>query len=459
MSDIIQSTTQQFLDIYDITNNFVIMKNGTVSTILTVDAMNFGLLAEEEQDAIMYAYAGLLNSLNYTVQIIIHSQTKDVTSYLKVLQEQELIAETETLRRRIRMYREFVGNLIHERNVLDKKFYVVIPASALEMGFLATSSILPGSKEFDISTVERSLIIEKAQNLLDPKRDHLIAQFARIGLYSRQLSTQEIIQLFYIRYNPEAVEGQQIGESTSYSTPLVKASIQETFMNTAPTQPPVAPQQDMAPPEPSYTQTVAVENNTFETMPVPEIHIAAPETVSELSNSSPLPAVDTVPEPPVAPQQDMAPPEPSYTQTVAVENNTFETMPVPEIHIAAPETVSELSNSSPLPAVDTVPEPPVAQTPVYQQAPPPTPPPAAYEAPPEPVAPVAPPSFSPAVTPSMPPMPPESAAPPAPSEADIQKELDATLQSLSTEPATATSEINPALKNDPASDLPPLPEI
>ena len=334
MSDIIQSTTQQFLDIYDITNNFVIMKDGTVSTILTVDAMNFGLLAEEEQDAIMYAYAGLLNSLNYTVQIIIHSQTKDVTSYLKILQEQELQAENETMRRRIRMYREFVGNLIHERNVLDKKFYVVIPATALEMGFLATSSILPGSKAFDISTVERSLIIEKAQNLLDPKRDHLIAQFARIGLYSRQLTTQEIIQLFYIRYNPEAVEGQQIGESSSYSTPLVKASIQESLMNsmpTTPTQPPVSAAQAIGTPlaqpiEPQFEQT--------QVQPVPEIRVTTEPVIVSPEIQTPSSSQQMMTQPPmqmpITPVQPITPPP-----AVAPLNTTTEVYAAPEQSVQA----------------------------------------------------------------------------------------------------------------------------
>ena len=123
----ITSTTQQFLDIFDITNNFVIMKDGTTSLIIAVDAMNFGLLAEEEQDSIMYAYAGLLNSLNYTIQILIRSQTKDVTGYLHLLKEQEDKTTNRKKQKRIQRYREFVSNLIRERNVLDKKFFVIIP--------------------------------------------------------------------------------------------------------------------------------------------------------------------------------------------------------------------------------------------------------------------------------------------------------------------------------------------
>lgn len=226
----ISSTTQQFLDIFDITNNFVIMKDGTTSVIIQVDAMNFGLLAEEEQDSVMYAYAGLLNSLNYTVQILIRSQTKDVTSYLRLLKQQEDESLNRSKQRRIQKYREFVSNLIRERNVLDKKFYVVIPAAPVELGILPPSSVLPGKGEIKISSVDRNLIIEKAKNLLEPKRDHLIAQFARIGLYSRQLETQEVIQLFYLSYNPEAGEGQQIGESKTYTPPMVAAQVEGGLM-------------------------------------------------------------------------------------------------------------------------------------------------------------------------------------------------------------------------------------
>src|SRR5258708_5609920 len=204
----ITSTSQQFLDIYDITNDLVILKDGATSLTLTVTAMNFGLLAEEEQDAIIYGYAGLLNSLNYSIQILIRSQTKDVTSYLNLLKEKEEETVSRQKQEQIHRYREFVADLVQERNVLDKKFYVIIPATALELGLVTTQSVVPGVKTPDIYTFDRSVILERAKNTLEPKRDHLIAQFARIGLYSRQLNTQELIQLFYPIYNPEASDGQ-----------------------------------------------------------------------------------------------------------------------------------------------------------------------------------------------------------------------------------------------------------
>lgn len=311
----IQSTTQLFLDIHDITNNVLIMKDGTTSVVITVDAMNFGLLAEEEQDGIMYAYAGLLNSLNYPIQIVIKSQTKDVTGYLQLLKDQEEKTTNRTIQRRIQAYREFVANLIYDRNVLDKKFYVVIPATSLELGLLAPQSVLPGSAKFDISSVDKNMIIEKALNILEPKRDHLISQFARIGLFSKQLNTQELIQLFYISYNPEAVEGQQLADTSNYTTPLVTTGAQRAFMNNQPSiqstvvqtseqsQPtPPSPNMEVMPLDqampPTQVMPTAQVVTPMQTMPTtqvmpPEQTIAPAQNQSITPPASPMPTVPT----------------------------------------------------------------------------------------------------------------------------------------------------------------------
>jgi hypothetical protein len=256
----IKSTAQEFLDIHDIVNNTIILKNGTCSIVLTLNAMNFDLLAEQEQDAVIYTYAALLNSLNYPIQINIQSKTKDITSYLKLLDDQQQKTTDKRRRLLIGQYRQFVSELITQRNVLDKKFYVTIPTTALEMGLLTTQGLLPGNKGFDINTIEKTTILEKAASILEPRRDHLISQFARIGLVARQLNTQEIIQVFYNNYNPEAAEGQQITNSNNYITPLVRARMNGGIMNdlnqgsalgAQPVQPePPAPAQPAVVPEP-----------------------------------------------------------------------------------------------------------------------------------------------------------------------------------------------------------------
>lgn len=311
----LNSTTQQYLDIYDITNDIVVMKNGSASVILSVSALNFGLLAEEEQDAIIYSYAGLLNSINYSIEILVRSQTKDVTNYLQLLKEQEESAEDRLKSQRISRYREFVANLIQERNVLDKKFFVIITATPIEMGVISTQSVVPGVASPDITTFEKSVIIERAKNNLEPKRDHLVAQFGRIGLYSRQLKTQEIIQLFYVSYNPEAAEGQLLTESKNYTTPLVNASVQGNIMNDQnPVQPVISaapvptPPIESAPVVPGLINPTPVNNPPSSTQPNPtpsinpaSTSVSPDDTITTITPPEPTQLPITAPVAPVEP--------------------------------------------------------------------------------------------------------------------------------------------------------------
>jgi|GEM_PF-115780 len=299
-----QSTAQNFLDIYDITNNFTILKNGTVSIVLSVGAMNFGLLAEAEQDAVIYTYAALLNSLNYPIQIIVQSQTKDVTDYLNLLKQQEESASTDLKRERIARYRQFVSNVIKERNVLDKKFFVAVPASPTELGLISADSFVPGKNSFDISSFEKSVILEKAEAVLSPKRDHLINQFARIGLFSRQLTTQEIIRIFYTSYNPEASEGQELTDTNQYTTPLVKANFINQTGESIPTQQPMQQDTQQNPTNQQLTQQVVPldseqQNNietTDETPTHEEVYLTQQEQGPQIDTIASLTPTGQVPE-------------------------------------------------------------------------------------------------------------------------------------------------------------------
>lgn len=352
----ISSTTQKFLEVHDIVNDLLILKDGATALIITVNAMNFGLLAEEEQDAIIYSYAGLLNSLNYPIQIVIKSQTKDVTSYLHLLDEELEIATSQTKREWIKKYRSFVGNLIKERNVLDKKFYVVIPATSLEMGLLPPSTVIPGVSQPDLSSVERSVILEKAREILEPKRDHLMSQFGRIGLVARQLTTQEIIQLFYLSFNPEAAEGQQITDTNSYTTPLVRASVSRGGnMNDAPVTPgvnapvatptptPTAPA-PAATPAPSATPVpTPMPGPAVTPTPVETPDLTAPSD-APVSSPNPTPVVTPTP---VAPVEDIqaeinsAAQEVTATPVAPVSPMAVDNMP--ETTIPSPSPVAETS--------------------------------------------------------------------------------------------------------------------
>ena len=85
----VKASTQQFTEVVDIIDNVVLLQGGLACVVINVTASNFALLSKKEQDAKIYAYASLLNSLNFPIQIIIRNQLVDITSYLKSLEEQE----------------------------------------------------------------------------------------------------------------------------------------------------------------------------------------------------------------------------------------------------------------------------------------------------------------------------------------------------------------------------------
>ncbi len=216
----IRASTQEHLDIEDIQEGIVILKDGSCCLVILTTAINFGLLSEKEQEATIYAYAGLLNSLTFSIQIVIRSQRKDISAYLRLLQQAEEKEGKKEIKTQIQQYRQFIQETIAKNNVLDKKFYLVIPMSSLELGAkqVLTSTF---SKKKGLP-FDKSYILQRAKTNLYPRRDHLLRQLNRSGLKGRQLKTRELVQLFFNVYNPE-VKGQQLVSSKEYQTPLVES--------------------------------------------------------------------------------------------------------------------------------------------------------------------------------------------------------------------------------------------
>src|SRR5687768_13615564 len=122
------NTTQDHLDIEDIREDLVVLKNGAICSVLATTAVNFDLLSEIEQDAIISAFSMLLNSLTFPVQVVIRSKRLDITKYIEKVKRIEEKLTDPLLRHQAEAYRKFVQDFIQDNEVLDKKFYVVVPS-------------------------------------------------------------------------------------------------------------------------------------------------------------------------------------------------------------------------------------------------------------------------------------------------------------------------------------------
>ncbi len=210
---------QKRVPVAEITKDLVLYKDGGAALILESTSLNFGLLSEREQEAVVAAYAALINSLSFSVQILVRTQKKDVSQYLSKLEEKYNKIENPKLKKLMQGYRAFIADTIKKKNVLGKRFFIIIPFSPLELGLSknifgrlkADDKPLPYSKDY---------IIKKVETALYPKRDHLIRQTGRLGLKLHQLTNEEIIKLFFDTYNPdtESIKVDKIQETESGET-------------------------------------------------------------------------------------------------------------------------------------------------------------------------------------------------------------------------------------------------
>lgn len=184
------NTTQNHLLISDIKDDILILKNGGGALVLQVSAVNFGLLSNREQVAIISAFAQMLNSLSFSIQIMIYSERLNISSYLALLEKAQLAQTNPLLSRMIGSYRQFVQNTIKENDVLDKKFFLVVPLFPLELGI----------------TASRENLERKIKTILLPRRDQIIRQLNRVGLKATQLTHQKLIELYYNIYNGQTAE-------------------------------------------------------------------------------------------------------------------------------------------------------------------------------------------------------------------------------------------------------------
>lgn len=195
----IHSTTQDFTEILDITDDIVYFKNKTACAVLEISSVNFFLLSAEEQNARVYGYMSLINSLSFSIQIVIISKRVDMQGYLNGLDQRLTTMQNTKLKDHLAMYRQFIEELVKNEGLLDKKIYIVIPYSYLEGGAIGAAK---GQKKPATSAAYFS---QQAKDAISTKRAMIITQVERMGLSARPLSHEELIKLYYETLNNDTI--------------------------------------------------------------------------------------------------------------------------------------------------------------------------------------------------------------------------------------------------------------
>jgi hypothetical protein len=206
----ISVSTQQYLDIAEIKDDVVVMRDGTLRAVLLVSSINFALKSEDEQEAIVSSYVGFLNNINFPVQIVIQSRRLNIEAYLEELKQKEKEQLNELLKIQTHEYIEYIKELVSLGDIMSKSFYLVVPYNPLSdkhKGFFSSVNevfkpaalVRMKGKRFDHYKVEVMRRIES-----------IASGLASAGLKTVQLDTQGLIELYYNTYNPITAENEKL---------------------------------------------------------------------------------------------------------------------------------------------------------------------------------------------------------------------------------------------------------
>lgn len=199
---------QQKINIRDIKENTVILENDALRAVLMTSSINFFLKSMEEQEAITLRYQEFLNSLDFSIQILITSRKFDVTDYLAMLEEKRKIQTNELLKIQMVEYVDFIKSLTEMSNIMTETFYLIIPFAPIEKTAVNFWEKLASA--FSKKQEKINLEFEESRSQLWQRVEYVTAGLSRIGIKAVTLNTEELTELFYSAYNLDAKEKPKI---------------------------------------------------------------------------------------------------------------------------------------------------------------------------------------------------------------------------------------------------------
>lgn len=208
----ISVSTQQYLDIAEIKDDTVVMKDGTLRAVLLVSSINFALKSEDEQNAVIDSYVRFLNNLSFTLQIVIQSRELDIDDYLEYLKGKEKEQTNKLLKVQTADYIEYIKELTSLGKIMNKRFYVVVPYDPLTDKHKSFFNLAKEAMKPATVIKLKEKVFRQYQEMLERRLDSVVGGLESMGVAVARLDTQSLIELYYKTYNPETAKNQSLAD-------------------------------------------------------------------------------------------------------------------------------------------------------------------------------------------------------------------------------------------------------
>ncbi len=187
------------MPVKEVRNGVVILKEGGYRGILMCSAMNFALKSEPEQAAIIGGFQSLLNTLDFSIEMVVHSRRMDIRPYLALLEERLAAQQSELMRIQLREYISFIRGFTESTDIMTKLFYVVVPYTPAVAVKVSQAFPLPGRKKEGAQGATESFEEDRVQ--LEQRMLLVASGLSAAGIRAVALDTEEIIELLYRSFN------------------------------------------------------------------------------------------------------------------------------------------------------------------------------------------------------------------------------------------------------------------
>ena len=199
--------TQAFVPIKEVRDGIIIEKDGGMRAILLASSLNFSLKSVDEKNAILLQFQDFLNSLDFSVQIVIQSRKLDIRPYLALLEEQSKLQTNSLMKLQTHEYIEFVRSFTESTNIMTKSFFIVVPynPSIINTGKSGGLSSFVNKNPKDKAGAKEASF-DEARTQLEERLAVVEQGLVRTGIRIARLGTDEVTELFYKAFNPGETE-------------------------------------------------------------------------------------------------------------------------------------------------------------------------------------------------------------------------------------------------------------
>lgn len=222
------NSTQNTLQFAEIRDGVMIMNDGSFRSVIMLRSINFDLMSPSEREAVEAGYQSFLNSLYFEIQIFIRSERIDIRPYIEKLDKIRSEHDNMLLAMLMEDYLGFITDLSTQTNIMNKRFYIVIPffskvdakqALTQSKNFFSGLTGMFSNKEQKVVINEQDL--EAAKDELRNRVQAVLGGLQQCGVQGIPLDTQEMIELLYDTYNPDTATRQQLKNFDDLATPIV----------------------------------------------------------------------------------------------------------------------------------------------------------------------------------------------------------------------------------------------